>query len=81
MESVPNIDELIPRVPTVPEKGAIIFLLCNLAIISPSLIASNFIGSISSSFFILKETVLLLNAVQKLSIVLLNFFFQKLIQL
>ena len=41
IESVPNIDELIPRVPTVPEKGAIIFLSCSFAIISPFFAALN----------------------------------------
>ena len=64
IESVPNIDELMPRVPTVPEKGAIIFLSCSFAIISPFFAALNFNGSNNSLFLILKEVVLLLKAVQ-----------------
>ena len=37
MESVPKIEELIPRVPIVPEKGAVIVLSCSLAITPPFL--------------------------------------------
>ena len=45
IELVPSIEELIPRVPTVPEKGAIIFLPWSFAITPPFFIFSNLIGS------------------------------------
>jgi hypothetical protein len=49
-------DELIPRVPILPSKGAKIVLDDSLAIISPFLtFVSKSIGSTSSLFLILKE--------------------------
>ena len=62
---MPSIEELMPLVPVFPEKGAIIFFDCNFAITLPFLtLVPIFIGSSNSVFLILKETVLLLIAVQ-----------------
>ena len=70
MESVPKIEELMPRVPIFPVKGAVMVLFCSLAITPPFLtFVCNFIGSSKSLFLILKEVVLLLNAVHYLLIV------------
>ena len=65
IEFVPRVVLEIPLVPNFPEKGAKIFFVVNLAIMSPFFTSNpDFTGSISSLLLILNDLVLLLKAVQ-----------------